>query len=86
MNRFDPTRAFDFGVLAEDFNADEMGRITSMLVRRQQLTQNDEEVLRDLISRLKEETRLHALEASGTKEDEMQAIMDILHKKGRKDV
>lgn len=86
MNRFDPTRAFDFGVLAEDFNADEMGRITSMLVRRQQLTQNDEEVLRDLISRLKEETRLHTLEASGTKEDEMQAIMDILHKKGRKDV
>ncbi len=86
MNRFDPTRAFDFGVLAEDFNADEMGRITSMLVRRQQLTQNDEEVLRDLISRLKEETRLHALEASGTKEDEMKAIMDILHKKGRKDV
>ena len=86
MNRFDPTRPFDFRAPAEDFNADETGRITSMLVRRQQLTQNDEEVLRDLISRLKDETRLHALEASGTKEDEMKAIMDILHKKGRKDV
>ena len=84
MSRYDPTRAFDFGVLAEDFDADEMGRITSMLVRRQQLSSNSEEVLRDLISRLKDETRLRALEASGSKEDELRAIMDILQKKGRK--
>jgi DNA primase len=81
INRYDETREFDFGALAEVFNPDEMGRITSMLVRRQQLTANGSEVLSELIERLLDETRKKSLEAEG---DDIEIIKDILAKKGKK--
>lgn len=67
LNRYDETRPFDFGALAECFNPDEMGRITSMVVKRQKLTANGREVLDDLIGRLRDETRRHKLEQDGNR-------------------
>ncbi len=46
---------FDFSQLNEVFEPDEMGRITSMVVRRRQLRDNGPEILASMISRLKEE-------------------------------
>ena len=46
---------FDFSQLNEAFEPDEMGRITSMVVRRRQLRDNGTEILTSMISRLKDE-------------------------------
>ncbi len=46
---------FDFSQLNEAFEPDEMGRITSMVVRRRQLRDNGIEILTSMIVRLKEE-------------------------------
>ncbi|MCI8387397.1 MAG: DNA primase [Clostridiales bacterium] len=81
MNRYSEARQFDFGDLAEVFNPDEMGRITSMLVRRQQLTTNDSVVLSELIERLRSETKQKRLEETG---DQIDLINEILTKKGKK--
>ncbi len=47
---------FDISALNETFEPDEMGRITSMVVRRRQLTDNTTELLRGMIERLREES------------------------------
>ncbi len=71
--RCDDTGKFDIALLNEVFNTDEMGRITSMVVRRRQLTENGFALLRDMISRLKEETKRRKAEG-----DDLTQIADIL--------
>ncbi len=71
--RCDDTGKFDITLLNEVFSTDEMGRITSMVIRRRQLTENGGELLRDMIVRLKEETKRRLGEG-----DELSQIADIL--------
>ncbi|MBQ8249041.1 MAG: DNA primase [Clostridia bacterium] len=73
LMRCDDTGKFDMTLLNEVFNTDEMGRITSMVIRRRQLTENGGELLRDMISRLREETKRRRSEG-----DELSQIADIL--------
>ena len=73
LSRCDDTGKFDIALLNEVFNTDEMGRITSMVVRRRQLTENGADLLRDMISRLKEETKRRKSDC-----DELTQIADIL--------
>ncbi len=73
--RYSEAAAFDYGTLAEVFDPDEMGRITSMIVRRQQLSENGAGLLADMIERLKAETKQKRLDESG---DTVAAIDDIL--------
>lgn len=73
LMRCDDTGKFDITLLNEVFNTDEMGRITSMVIRRRQLTENGTELLRDMILRLKEETKRRRSE-----DDELSQIADIL--------
>lgn len=72
----DETGKFDFTLLNAVFDADEMGRITSMVVRRRQLKENGIELLSDMIKRLREESSHRKL--SG---DDMAQIADILAQK-----
>lgn len=79
LQRCDETGKFDFTLLNEVFDADEMGRITSMVVRRRQLKENGIELLSDMIARLKKEASQRKM--SG---DDMAQIADILaHKRGK---
>lgn len=81
MERYDGSRLFDYGDLAEDFNPDEMGRITSMIERRRPLTANGEDVLSDMIERLRaEKTQKRFSEAGDTRS----AIEDILARQREK--
>jgi hypothetical protein len=64
---------FDPACLNEIFDPDEMGRITSMSVRRRQLTDNSEELLVGMIEKLRAETK--RLKTEG---DELSQIADIL--------
>ena len=73
LSRCDDTGKFDIALLNEVLDTDEMGRITSMVVRRRQLTENGADLLRDMISRLKDETKRR--KADG---DELTQIADIL--------
>ena len=52
----DETGHFEFGALGESFNPDEMGRITELRIRREKLSVNSEEILKDSIAKLKNET------------------------------
>ncbi len=79
LARCDETGKFDFTLLNEVFDADEMGRITSMVVRRRQLTENGVQLLSDMISRLREESARRRM--SG---DDMAQIADILASKRSK--
>lgn len=47
--------SFDYGLLGSEFTADEMGRITSLILKRNKLSQNGEKELIDCISVLKNE-------------------------------
>ena len=67
---------FDVSQLNEVFEPDEMGRITSMVVRRRQLKDNSQELLSGMVSRLREESKLR--KSSG---DAMAQIEDILASK-----
>lgn len=67
---------FDSACLNEIFDPDEMGRITSMSVRRRQLTDNSEELLVGMIGKLREETK-----RLNTEGDELSRIADILASK-----
>lgn len=46
---------FDYGLLGSEFSADEMGRITSIILKRNNLSQNGEKELSDCIAVLKNE-------------------------------
>lgn len=76
LTRCDETGKFDFTLLNEAFDADEMGRITSMVVRRRQLKENGPELLLDMITRLRDESSRRKM--SG---DDMAQIADILASK-----
>jgi hypothetical protein len=52
----DETGHFEFGALGESFNPDEMGRITELRIRREKLSVNSEDILKDSIAKLKNET------------------------------
>ncbi len=79
LARCSETGSFDLSLLNEVFEPDEMGRITSMTVRRRKLSENGSELLREMIARLKSETRKLRFEG-----DELAQIADILARK-RKD-
>ncbi len=51
----DEVGRFEFGMLGEVFSPDEMGRITELRIRREKLSLNSEDVLRDGINKLKNE-------------------------------
>ncbi|MBQ8552053.1 MAG: DNA primase [Clostridia bacterium] len=73
LARCDDTGKFDFSLLNEVFDVDSMGRITSMVIKRRRLKENGTELLCDMISRLREETRHRKNEG-----DDMAQIADIL--------
>lgn len=75
----DSTGKFDFSMLNEQFDPEAMGRITSMVIRRQQLTENSAELLSGMISRLREEKKLR-----NTEGDEIDRIADILESQRKK--
>lgn len=65
---------FDYGLLGSEFSADEMGRITSIIIKRNNLSQNGEKELIDCISVLKnEQAKQNA------------SIADIINAKRKKD-
>ena len=51
----DETGKFEIGMLGESFGTDEMGRIIEMRLRRERLTNNGEDILKDAVQRLKSE-------------------------------
>lgn len=55
LEYFENGSSFDFGLLGNDFTADEMGRITSIVLKRNNLSQNGEKELVDCINVLKNE-------------------------------
>ena len=67
----------DMGLFGEQFDEEEMGRITGMLVTRQSLTKNDTEVLRESIRVLREETDTSA---EGDFNKEMDSILAVKRK------
>ena len=67
----------DMGLFGEQFDEEEMGRITGMLVARQSLTKNDTEVLRESIRVLREETDTSA---EGDFSREMDSILAVKRK------
>lgn len=72
----DDTGRLEFGLLGESFNPDEMGRITSLRLRRERLSTNTEDILLESINKLK-------LECGG---DELSDIEKILEGKRSKDL
>ena len=65
---------FDYGLLGSEFSPDEMGRITSIVLKRNNLQQNGEKELSDCISVLKAE---HSKQNA--------SIADIINAKRKKD-
>ena len=61
---------FDYGLLGSEFTADEMGRITSIVLKRNKLSQNGEKELADCIKVLK-----------GEKEKSTATLADIINAK-----
>ena len=64
---------FDYGMLGSEFSADEMGRITSIIIKRNKLSKNGEQELADCITVLKNE-----------KQKQSASITDILNAKRNK--
>ncbi len=75
----DETGKFDISMMNGLFEPDEMGRITSMMVRRSQLTENSEALLCGMIEKLKEEKLLRSSESG-----DIDSISDILESKRKK--
>ena len=73
LARYSDAAQFDFTVLNEVFSPEEMGRITSMVIRRKQLTDNGTALLDGMCARLREETRRH-----GNKSDDLTGIENII--------
>lgn len=79
LSASDGTGKFDFSMLNESFDPDEMGRITSMIVRRRQLTDNGTELLHGMINRLRDEKKRGSASAN-----DVDAIENILESQRRK--
>ena len=79
MSMTDETGKFEIGMLGEVFNPDEMGRIFEMKLRRERLTYNGEDVLRDAIDRLKGE------QGGSGGLDDIQKILDEKRRKAELD-
>jgi len=75
----DETGGFDISAMNELFNPDEMGRITSMIVRRSRLSENSEQLLLGMIEKLREEKMLRSSDG-----DDIGSISDILESKRKK--
>ena len=52
-----------------------MGRITHMALRRRQLTDNGENVLSDLVGKLRADAEMRRLEKSGDKNAEIERVL-----------
>lgn len=66
---------FDIGFIQEDFNVDEIARITKMVAERQRLSANGEDVLLDLINSLSKEKQ------ASNDVDTVDSILDAIKKK-----
>ncbi len=55
MELYEESTSFDYGMLGSEFTADEMGRITAIVLKRNNLSQNGEKELIDCIDVLKKE-------------------------------
>lgn len=55
LELYDEGAAFDYGMLGSEFTPDEMGRITSIVLKRNKFSQNGEQELVDCIKALKAE-------------------------------
>lgn len=78
-SRFLEADGLDISLLNEVFNVDEMGRITSMIVRRRQLKENGEKLLFELSERLHFEA-----EQRKNSKNEVAQIADIIaNKRGK---
>ena len=55
LELYDGDSSFDYGLLGSEFSADEMGRITAIVLKRNKLSQNGEKELYDCIKVLKGE-------------------------------
>ena len=55
MELYEESASFDYGMLGSEFTADEMGRITAIVLKRNNLSQNGEKELVDCIEVLKKE-------------------------------
>jgi DNA primase len=55
MELYEESTSFDYGMLGSEFTADEMGRITAIVLKRNNLSQNGEKELVDCIDVLKKE-------------------------------
>lgn len=55
IDMFSDDTRFDYGLLGSEFTPDEMGRITSIILKRNKLSQNGEKELEDCIKALKNE-------------------------------
>ena len=56
--------SFDYGLLGSEFTPDEMGRITSIMLKRNKISKNGEEELTDCIKVLKAEKAKTSLSLS----------------------
>ncbi len=55
LELYEESSSFDYGMLGSEFTADEMGRITAIVLKRNNLSQNGEKELVDCINVLKNE-------------------------------
>ena len=69
---------FDFSLLGESFNTDEISRMQSMAMKRRMLSENGATVFMECIKTLKEQEKL---DVDGSEEDGVDAIMKLLQKK-----
>jgi len=83
MLNCDETGKFDISSLNEEFDPDAMGRITSMVVRRQQLKDNSTELLCGMIERLRDEKRRRNTDADSS--DRLSDILASQRKKLKKE-
>ncbi len=72
---YEQTGKFDIAFIEEDFNVDEISRITKMMAERQRLTTNGEDVLLELIDSLSKEKTI------SKDEDTVDSILDAIKKK-----
>lgn len=72
---YEKTGKFDIAFIEEDFNVDEISRITKMMAERQRLNTNGEDVLLELISSLSKEKEI------SKDEDTVDSILDAIKKK-----
>ena len=76
--RLEAEGGFDFSLLGESFNTDEISRIQSMAVKRRVLTENGVSVFSECIKTLKEQEKLESENDDG---DGIDSIMKLLEKK-----